>query len=77
MFQCPIAIPIIVLLASIYLVVAPIIDAPDILYLYCTLFILAGLILYFPLVALKKHIKPFGKHTASRPYVLSVIGFND
>ena len=44
-----------------YLVIAPIADAPDILYLYCTLFILAGLILYFPLVAFKKHIKAFGK----------------
>lgn len=59
--QCPIIIPIIVLLASIYLIVAPILDAPDILYLYVTIFILAGAVLYFPLVAFKLHITPFGK----------------
>jgi len=50
-----------VLLCSIYLVIAPIIDSPDILYLIATLFMLAGLIFYFPLVALNKHIKSFGE----------------
>lgn len=61
-FQCPIVIPVIVLLASIYLVFAPIIDAPDILYLYATLFMFGGTFLYFPFVVYKKTIPGFSKY---------------
>lgn len=53
--QVPIIIPIIVLMAAVYLVVAPIIDQPQTEILYIVLFIFSGIILYFPLVHLKRH----------------------
>lgn len=46
----PIIIPIIVLGISMYLIVAPIIDTPQIEYLYASFFILGGLIFYIPFV---------------------------
>lgn len=48
--KVPIIIPIIVVVASVYLVLAPIIDAPELEFLYAALFILAGLLFYFPFV---------------------------
>lgn len=53
--QVPIIIPIIVLMAAVYLVLAPIIDQPQIEILYIVLFIFSGVILYFPLVRFKCH----------------------
>lgn len=53
--QVPIIIPIIVLMAAVYLVVAPIIDQPQTEILYIVLFIFSGIILYFPLVHFKRH----------------------
>lgn len=38
---------------SCYLVLAPIIDKPELEYLYCTVFIFGGLLLYYPFVHLK------------------------
>lgn len=46
----PIIIPYLVLFISIYLVIGPIIDQPQIEYLYAVSFILAGLIFYVPFV---------------------------
>ena len=37
-------------LISCYLVLAPIIDKPEMEYLYCTMFIFSGLVLYYPFV---------------------------
>lgn len=51
-YKVPIIIPVVVLVISIYLVVAPIIDTPRIEYLYALLFILGGLIFYVPFVKL-------------------------
>lgn len=51
--QIPIIIPIIVTAVSVVLVLAPIISAPELPYLYCTLFILSGLIVYALFVHLK------------------------
>uniref|UniRef100_A0A8B9QEZ7 b(0,+)-type amino acid transporter 1 n=1 Tax=Apteryx owenii TaxID=8824 RepID=A0A8B9QEZ7_APTOW len=51
----PIIIPIIVLMAAVYLVLAPIIDQPQIEFLYIVLFIFSGIIFYFPLVRFKCH----------------------
>lgn len=48
--QVPIFIPCLVLIISTYLVVGPIIDNPQIEYLYAVIFILAGLIFYLPFV---------------------------
>lgn len=48
--QVPIIIPYVVLIISIYLVIGPIIDNPQIEYLYALSFIFAGLIFYVPFV---------------------------
>ncbi|XP_046399734.1 b(0,+)-type amino acid transporter 1-like isoform X2 [Ischnura elegans] len=49
-YKVPIIIPLVVLVISVYLIAAPIIDNPQIEYLYAGLFILAGLLLYVPFV---------------------------
>lgn len=54
----PIIIPVVVLVISIYLVIAPIIDKPTIEYLYAAMFILGGMIFYVPFVHYKLRI-PF------------------
>ncbi|XP_033625641.1 b(0,+)-type amino acid transporter 1-like isoform X1 [Asterias rubens] len=59
--KVPILIPIIVLIASVYLVIAPIIDEPALEYLFAFLFILAGLLFYVPFVHYK-YEPPFMKH---------------
>ncbi|XP_057687800.1 b(0,+)-type amino acid transporter 1-like [Corythoichthys intestinalis] len=51
--KVPIIIAILMVLISCYLVLAPIIDNPEIEYLYSSLFILSGLLLYYPFVHLK------------------------
>lgn len=48
--KVPIVLPALVVLVSIYLVLAPIIDKPEVEYLYCAIFILSGLLLYYPFV---------------------------
>ncbi|XP_068136308.1 b(0,+)-type amino acid transporter 1-like [Hyperolius riggenbachi] len=52
-YKVPIIIPVIVLIASVYLVLAPIIDSPQLEYLYVALFILSGVIVYIPVVHYK------------------------
>nr|XP_033793452.1 b(0,+)-type amino acid transporter 1-like [Geotrypetes seraphini] len=52
-YKVPIVIPIVVLIASVYLVLAPVIDSPQIEFLYVVLFILSGIIVYIPLVYCK------------------------
>lgn len=49
-YKVPIIIPYLVLIVSAYLVVGPIIDKPQIEYLYAVFFILAGLVFYLPFV---------------------------
>ena len=49
-YKCPILIPILVLIISIYLVIAPIVDNPQIEYLYSILFMVVGAIMYVPFV---------------------------
>lgn len=51
--QVPIIIPAVVVIVSCYLVLAPIIGQPELEYLYCTVFILSGLIIYVPFVHYK------------------------
>ncbi|CAK8694550.1 unnamed protein product [Clavelina lepadiformis] len=50
--KVPIFIPIVVVLAAVCLVLAPIIDNPQMQYLYAVLFILAGFAFYIPFVHL-------------------------
>nr|XP_061796465.1 b(0,+)-type amino acid transporter 1-like [Nerophis lumbriciformis] len=51
--KVPIIIAVLMVLISCYLVLAPIVDNPEIEYLYSSLFILSGLLLYYPFVHLK------------------------
>lgn len=48
--KVPIVVAGLMVLVSCYLVLAPIIDKPDMEYLYCVVFILSGLVLYYPFV---------------------------
>ncbi|XP_072169482.1 b(0,+)-type amino acid transporter 1-like [Diadema setosum] len=59
--KVPLILPIIVLIASIYLIIAPIIEEPALEFLYAFLFILSGLIFYIPFVYYKKELS-FMKH---------------
>lgn len=52
-FQVPIFIPILALMASVFLVLAPIVDKPQIEYLYATIFILSGTLIYIPFIHFK------------------------
>uniref|UniRef100_A0A3P9BMP6 b(0,+)-type amino acid transporter 1 n=1 Tax=Maylandia zebra TaxID=106582 RepID=A0A3P9BMP6_9CICH len=52
-YKVPIVIPILVLIAAIFLVLAPIIDNPQIEYLYVALFISSGIVLYIPFIHYK------------------------
>lgn len=48
--QVPIILPVLVLIVAVFLVLAPIIDNPQIEYLYVTLFIASGAIAYVPFI---------------------------
>lgn len=54
-------VPILFVLIAIYLVIGPIIESPQIELLYAFLFIIGGLVFYFPFVYFKLKIKGFGK----------------
>ncbi|XP_055549322.1 b(0,+)-type amino acid transporter 1 isoform X2 [Wyeomyia smithii] len=62
-YKVPLIIPILVMIISGYLVVAPIIEKPQIEYLYAVLFIFAGLFFYVPFVHLGYHPKFMGNVT--------------
>lgn len=49
----PIVLPILVIVAAVFLVLAPIIDKPEIEYLYVTLFVLSGALVYIPFIHYK------------------------
>uniref|UniRef100_A0A8C2XN84 b(0,+)-type amino acid transporter 1 n=1 Tax=Cyclopterus lumpus TaxID=8103 RepID=A0A8C2XN84_CYCLU len=52
-YRVPIILPILVLIVAVFLVLAPIIDNPQIEYLYVTLFIFSGAIVYIPFIHYK------------------------
>ncbi|XP_077568645.1 b(0,+)-type amino acid transporter 1-like isoform X2 [Stigmatopora nigra] len=64
--KIPIIIAFIMVLISCYLVLSPIIDNPEIEYLYSSLFILSGLLLYYPFV----HLKVKWAHNLMRPITM-------
>uniref|UniRef100_G3PGX1 b(0,+)-type amino acid transporter 1 n=2 Tax=Gasterosteus aculeatus TaxID=69293 RepID=G3PGX1_GASAC len=49
-YKVPIILPVLVLIVAVFLVLAPIIDNPQIEYLYVTLFIASGAIAYVPFI---------------------------
>lgn len=61
MFKTPIIVPIFVLLISIYLVFAPVIDNPRYEYLAAIGIVLLGLVFYVPFVHFKLELPYFGK----------------
>lgn len=75
--QIPIIIPVIVTLISILLVLAPIITAPELAYLYCVLFILSGLIFYVLFVhfKFKWSQKISGKYTSITKFNRTFLSF--
>ncbi|XP_050399176.2 b(0,+)-type amino acid transporter 1 isoform X1 [Patella vulgata] len=56
-YKVPIVIPILMVFVSIYLVAAPIIYEPKIEFLYAFVFVMSGLLFYFPLVYYNLHFK--------------------
>lgn len=70
--QIPLAIPFLVLIVSCYLVVGPIIDKPQVEYLYASMFILAGLIFYIPFVKYGYHPEVMNKVTIFFQLLLQV-----
>ncbi|XP_058471083.1 b(0,+)-type amino acid transporter 1 isoform X3 [Solea solea] len=52
-YKVPIILPILVLVAAVFLVLAPIIDNPQIEYLYVSLFIFSGILVYIPFIHFK------------------------
>ncbi|PIK49660.1 putative b(0,+)-type amino acid transporter 1 isoform X3 [Apostichopus japonicus] len=56
-FKAPIILPIIFLIASLYLLIAPIINEPAVEFIFAVLFILAGLLFYFPFIYFGVRVK--------------------
>nr|XP_018898647.1 PREDICTED: b(0,+)-type amino acid transporter 1 isoform X1 [Bemisia tabaci] len=75
-YKVPIIIPWAVLLISLYLIVAPIIDSPQIEYLYASFFIFAGLLVYVPFVHYKVNCKCMEKFTVFCQLLLEVAPTN-
>uniref|UniRef100_A0A1W7RB56 b(0,+)-type amino acid transporter 1 n=1 Tax=Hadrurus spadix TaxID=141984 RepID=A0A1W7RB56_9SCOR len=71
-YKVPLIIPIIVVIICIYLVMAPILQNPTIEYLYASLFIFSGLIVYIPFVHFKIQLRIMKKITETLQLVLTV-----
>lgn len=72
-YKVPIIIPIIVLVISTYLVIGPIIDKPQIEYLYTISFILIGLMMYWPFVRWRMHPQFMNKVTIFLQMLFEVV----
>lgn len=71
-YKVPLIIPILVLVISGYLVAAPIIEKPQIEYLYAVMFILAGLIFYVPFVKMGLTPRFMGRFLDFCPHCVSI-----
>lgn len=71
-YKCPIVIPVVMVLISLYLVIAPIVDNPQIEYLYSILFMLAGAVLYIPFVYMGYVFKFMDKVTTFLQLMLQI-----
>lgn len=71
-YKVPIIIPVIVFVLSMYLVVAPIVQKPQIEYLYASLFVASGLIFYVPFVHYKCRLGFMRKFTRYAQLLLNV-----
>ncbi|ESP01874.1 hypothetical protein LOTGIDRAFT_225086 [Lottia gigantea] len=75
-YKVPIVIPIVLVLISIYLVIAPIVYEPKIEFLYAFLFVMAGLIFYFPFVYWNIKLKGIDSITMYLQLILEVVPSN-
>ncbi|XP_022244318.1 b(0,+)-type amino acid transporter 1-like isoform X3 [Limulus polyphemus] len=71
-YKVPLVVPFVVMAISAYLVLAPIIQQPQIEYLYALLFIVSGLILYVPFVHYKLELRIMDKITVFLQLLLEV-----
>ncbi|XP_053567174.1 b(0,+)-type amino acid transporter 1-like [Bombina bombina] len=71
-YKVPIIIPIIVQIASVFLVIAPIVGSPQMEYLYVALFILSGIIIYIPFIHYRWSPKCFRSITLHIQLLLEV-----
>ncbi|XP_038053138.1 b(0,+)-type amino acid transporter 1-like [Patiria miniata] len=62
-FKVPIILAILVFICSLYLVISPFVNGPDIEIIYACLFILSGLVFYFPFVHFKLRPRVVGHIT--------------
>lgn len=72
----PIILPILVLIIAIYLVIAPLVDNPDVIILYAVGYILCGPIVYYLLVYKKLKIPGIDKMTLFLQILLEVAPTN-
>lgn len=72
-YKVPLFVPIIVLIASVYLVLAPIIDNPKIEYIYSILFMVAGALLYVPFVLYRIRLPFLGKITQKIQLIMKLV----
>lgn len=59
-FQVPIIIPLVIFVISVHLVAMPLVDKPQIEYLYSVIFMIAGMIFYVPFVRLGYKLRMIG-----------------
>ncbi|KAG1680684.1 b(0,+)-type amino acid transporter 1 [Nymphon striatum] len=72
-YKVPLIIPVIVLVISVYLVIAPIVDKPTVEYVYATAFMVAGIVFYIPFVHFKVKVCYMGKFTKLMQLLLEVV----
>lgn len=60
-FRVPLLLPVMMLIVSVYLIVVPIASDPQLPFLFAALFMLSGLVFYFPFVYKKKRVRWFEK----------------
>lgn len=72
-YKVPILIPVFVLFASIFLVLAPIVENPKIEYIYSIIFMLSGALIYVPFVMYRLKMPLLVEATQYMQLVLKVI----
>ena len=72
-YKVPILIPVLVLIASMFLVVAPIVDNPKIEYIYSMLFMACGALIYVPFVMYRLKMPFLVEVTQCMQLVMKVI----
>ncbi|XP_006626416.3 b(0,+)-type amino acid transporter 1-like isoform X1 [Lepisosteus oculatus] len=71
-YKVPFIIPVVMLIAAVLLVLAPIVDNPQIEYLYVSLFIIVGILIYIPFIHFKLFPGVFNKATVVLQLFLEV-----